>query len=57
MDKSKVETILERIIMEEDNNILCLEPTEAKVKEASSSIPKQSSLGLDNFGFEFYSTC
>lgn len=49
--------LIDKSIFEEDNSMLCLEPSVEEVKEAIFSIPKQSSLGTDAFGFGFFMSC
>lgn len=51
VEQGNLNLILEHVIMEEDNQMLCIDPTEAKIKDALSSITKQSNLRLDWFGF------
>lgn len=45
------------MISDEENEMLCILLIEIEVKEAIISIPKQSRLGLDGFGSNFYITC
>lgn len=48
---------LDRVISEEDNVMLCNEPSEGEIKDAIFSFPKQSSLNPDGFGLDFFRTC
>ncbi|KAK1575277.1 hypothetical protein Q3G72_004017 [Acer saccharum] len=57
VEQGNLASILDHVITEDDNNMLCLEPSEMEVKEAMASIPRQSSPGPDGFGFDFYMHC
>ncbi|KAK0593001.1 hypothetical protein LWI29_028893 [Acer saccharum] len=57
VEQGNLASILDHVITEDDNNMLCLEPSEMEVKEAMASIPRQSSPGLDGFGSDFYMHC
>ncbi|XP_042958229.1 uncharacterized protein LOC122293848 [Carya illinoinensis] len=49
--------LVDEKVSEDDNEMLCAEPTEMEVKQAIFFIPKNSSPGPDGFGFEFYMVC
>lgn len=57
MEELDLSSLIETNISEEENSILYQVPSEDEVFAALRSIPKESSLGLDDSGSGFYLTC
>ncbi|XP_041001625.1 uncharacterized protein LOC121247323 [Juglans microcarpa x Juglans regia] len=57
IEQSRLEGLIETVILEEENVSLIRPPTLEEVFEAVSSIPNQSTPGPDGFGAGFYKNC
>ncbi|KAF5454407.1 hypothetical protein F2P56_024075 [Juglans regia] len=52
-----LESLVQQVIQQEDNDVLCSIPTSKEVYDAIVSIPIESSPGPDGFGSGFYRAC
>lgn len=57
VERCDLSDIIESVISEEENEMLCNEPSENEIRDAVFSIPKYSIPGPDGFGSDFFMAC